>query len=81
MHHTIVAESYGVGECHWVFLRVAFHLVEPTGVNAVEADGRHTLGITNLLGQKINRIEVPGVYIIDGKKVLIKTIKQKNYVE
>ena len=54
----------------------AFHLGEPTGVESPWAEGQ-AQGITNLLGQKVNRTDVPGIYIINGKKVLIRNTKIK----
>ena len=53
----------------------AFHLGEPTGVDSPWAEGQ-TQGITNLLGQKVNRTDVPGIYIINGKKVMIGNRRQ-----
>ena len=54
----------------------AFHLGEPTGVEATWAEGVQMQGITNLLGQKVNRTDVPGIYIINGKKVMIGNRRQ-----
>ena len=53
----------------------ALHLGEPTGVDSPWAEGQ-AQGITNLLGQKVNRTDVPGIYIINGKKVMIGNRRQ-----
>lgn len=55
----------------------ALHLGEAMDVNAIETDGVRTTSITNILGQKVNRMDVPGIYIINGKKVLIRNTKTK----
>ena len=43
-----------------------------TGIQTVAEDGADSESIFNLMGQKMNRTTVKGVYIINGKKVLVR---------
>ena len=42
-----------------------------TGVEEVETEGGKIKGIYDLSGRKLSEITAPGIYIVDGKKVLI----------
>ena len=50
----------------------ALHLGESTGINGVAVDNPNSEGIYNVAGQKLQRLDKQGIYIIDGKKVSIK---------
>ena len=43
-----------------------------TGVNEVKCQNGEGKAIYDLTGRRVERITSPGVYIVDGKKVLIK---------
>ena len=44
----------------------------PTGIENVEAENGMVKGVFDIQGRKIEQIVAPGLYIIDGKKVLVK---------
>lgn len=56
----------------------ALHIGDPTGITSVSAGKYEGKGIYNMLGQKLDRINRSGVYIIDGKKVSVKQTKYGN---
>jgi hypothetical protein len=43
-----------------------------TGVDEVKIESVKVKGIYDLTGRRIDEITVPGIYIVDGKKVLVK---------
>lgn len=43
-----------------------------TGIGEVKGENGEVKGIFDLTGRKVNEITVPGIYIIDGKKTLVK---------
>lgn len=43
-----------------------------TGIGEVKGESGEVKGIFDLTGRKVNEITVPGIYIIDGKKTLVK---------
>lgn len=44
-----------------------------TGITAITTETKKEIqGIYTITGQKINRIEQPGIYIINGKKTFVK---------
>ena len=43
-----------------------------TGINEVTTENANVKGIYDLQGRKIDEITKPGLYIVDGKKVLVK---------
>ena len=43
-----------------------------TGVEEVRTEDANVKGIYDLQGRKIDEITKPGLYIVDGKKVLVK---------
>ena len=47
-----------------------FTVVVPTGIDGIEAEGEQT--IYDLTGRKIETITKGGIYIVNGKKVLVK---------
>ena len=49
---------------------VTLVVTEPTGIENVEAEAEQT--IYDLTGRKIETITKPGIYIVNGKKVLVK---------
>ena len=49
---------------------ITFTVVEPTGIEGVDAEVEQT--IYDLTGRKIETITKPGIYIVNGKKVLVK---------
>ena len=49
---------------------ITFTVVEPTGIEGVDAEVEQT--IYDLTGRKIETITKPGIYIVGGKKVLVK---------
>lgn len=47
----------------------------PTGIDGIEADGEGAAaikGIFDLQGRRLDKADAPGLYIIDGKKVVVK---------
>ncbi len=43
-----------------------------TGIETVETDKNTVEGIYDLSGRRLNSIEEPGIYIVNGKKILVK---------
>ena len=43
-----------------------------TGVEEVKSENGEVKGIYDLSGRKLNEITAPGIYIVDGKKILVK---------
>lgn len=52
----------------WVLEEIA----NETGIGDVTPDDVKAKGIYDLTGRRINEITAPGIYIVDGKKVLVK---------
>lgn len=52
----------------WVLEEVA----NETGIGDVTPDDVKAKGIYDLTGRRVNEITAPGIYIVDGKKVLVK---------
>ncbi|MBR3907106.1 MAG: hypothetical protein IKJ61_03275, partial [Bacteroidaceae bacterium] len=51
---------------------VLLNVVYPTGINDVKGENSKVEGIYDLQGRKIEQITGPGLYIVNGKKVLVK---------
>lgn len=51
---------------------VVTYSADSTGVEGISADRPAVKGIYDLMGRKLEKITAPGVYIIDGKKVMVK---------
>ncbi len=45
---------------------------EPNGVSNVSADNHASHSIYNLQGMKVSEISTPGIYVVNGKKVMVK---------
>ena len=55
-----------------VFFEAAPEGIE-TGIKTVNANASQSIsGIFTITGQKIESITHPGIYIVDGKKILVK---------
>lgn len=50
---------------------VMLEVVWPVGIESIEADSK-VKGIYDLTGRKLENISAPGIYIVDGKKKLVK---------
>lgn len=50
----------------------SFRFPGTTGINEVKGEGGNVKAIYDLTGRKVETIAAPGIYIIDGKKVLVK---------
>lgn len=50
----------------------SFHIEGTTGIEDVVEEGSETKAVYDLQGRKITEITSPGVYIIDGKTVIVK---------
>ena len=55
------------------------HLGSPTGISNITMDNPDTKSIHNILGQKVKSIDSGGVYIIDGKKVVVTKKNENDY--
>ena len=51
---------------------VTLEVIDPTGIESVESENVNVKGIFDLQGRKIEQITAPGLYIVNGKKVLVK---------
>lgn len=75
-----VGEVDGQFGSYYPYCDAPFGLVEtwvlesavPTGIEDIVAEGETVEGIFDLAGRKLDEITVPGIYIINGKKVLVK---------
>ena len=48
------------------------NVVYPTGIDEVETENGTVKGVYDMQGRKIEQITAPGLYIVNGKKVLVK---------
>ena len=55
------------------------HLGSPTGISHITMDNSGVKSIHNILGQKVKSIDRSGVYIIDGKKVVVTKKNENDY--
>ena len=55
------------------------HLGNPTGISHITMDNSGFKSIHNILGQKVKSIDRGGVYIIDGKKVVVTKKNENDY--
>lgn len=62
-----------------VALPQIFHLGGISGINSVIYDKLTSKSIHNILGQKVKSIDRSGVYIIDGKKVVVTKKNENDY--
>lgn len=62
-----------------VALPQIFHLGGISGINSVIYDKPTSKSIHNILGQKVKSIDSGGVYIIDGKKVVVTKKNENDY--
>ena len=44
----------------------------PTGIENIVAENNAIKGIFDIQGRKVEEITAPGLYIVNGKKVLVK---------
>jgi len=51
---------------------VTLEVIDPTGIESVESENVNVKGTFDLQGRKIEQITAPGLYIVNGKKVLVK---------
>ena len=68
------AEDFGVeqmGALYNAEVRIAYTIVDPTGINNVTVNGKNE-GIYTLDGRKVTNATKGGVYVINGKKVYVK---------
>lgn len=47
-------------------------VLDPTAINEVSADRNENAAIYNIAGQKVNKNFVPGIYVKNGKKFIVK---------
>ena len=59
----------------------ALNLGEATGITSINADGKYADGIYNVAGQRMRSLDREGVYIVNGKKVLINKRNMNEYVK
>ena len=74
-YQTLAVDEYPVlqkGHLQVWFYEGAYTNVDPDGIVGVQADEPVQGGIYNLAGSKIGRITTPGIYIVEGRKVLVK---------
>ena len=90
---TFVAVDTETGEAYSVKERVDFiedalgsvaepyslHLDGTTGIGDIAAGNKEAKGVTNILGQKLQRVSTQGFYVIDGKKVFINEKNVNEY--
>ena len=57
------------------------NLGEATGITSINADGKYAEGIYNVAGQRMRSLDREGVYIVNGKKVLINKRNINEYVK
>ncbi len=50
----------------------SFRFPGTTGINEVKTENGEVKTVYDLAGRKVEAIAAPGIYIIDGKKVLVK---------
>ena len=64
-----------------VTLPYAFHLGDVTGIIALDSNAMDADGIYNVAGQRMRSLDREGVYIVNGKKVLINKRNMNEYVK
>ncbi len=52
-------------------VKITYHLVAPTGINDIENDGSEKV-IYTITGRCVKSMNAPGIYIVNGKKVIKK---------
>ena len=52
--------------------KVAFYSQEATGIEDIVVENKAAEAIFDLTGRKLDAITAPGLYIVNGKKVLVK---------
>ena len=51
---------------------ISFKFVGTTDIDGVESEDENAKGIYDLQGRKLSEITEPGIYIVDGKKIMVK---------
>lgn len=51
---------------------ISFKFVGTTDIDGVESEDENAKGIYDLQGRKLSEITEPGIYIVDGKKIIVK---------
>ncbi|MBQ5895640.1 MAG: hypothetical protein IIW75_03605, partial [Bacteroidaceae bacterium] len=75
--YTLYIEDYNIGTTDWMNMEIlpaqtlTFTIAEPTAIEGIEAEVENN-AIYDLTGRKIETITKGGIYIVNGKKVLVK---------
>lgn len=67
--YNVVCTTELVDNSMWTIVRIE---ANNTGIDELEAENGKQKGVYDLTGRRIQEIDKPGIYIIDGKKRLIK---------
>ena len=67
-----VNEFYLYGQVGRTIYLTSLTITNTTGINEVKGEKEEVKTIYDLCGRKVSSIEKPGIYIVDGKKVIVK---------